>query len=218
MITEQSLTTTVSGDAVVLGPLDRLLTPMALPRIALGIVPARATYEAPTINGFIMFDRTMIHVETISAELTITQPREVAVYEHIFKVLGELAVYGDTVHSGQQRDRRHHRDRTGDRRSRCGQHGVHSVAGHAHRRRRDEHTPEEGVRTVGTMRTVRGARRGGRAHEGVGFCGCGHVVWSFGRAGIRCVRGGVHVAVANGWGSPVSTASAAATSSRLALT
>ncbi|NKY48010.1 DUF5753 domain-containing protein [Nocardia cerradoensis] len=95
IITEQSLATTVADNQVMVGQLDRLLTAMSLPRVALGIIPARATYEAPAINGFIMFDRKLIHVETISAELSITQPREIAVYERIFKVLGELAVYGD---------------------------------------------------------------------------------------------------------------------------
>lgn len=97
VIGEQSLRTTVGSNSVMLGQLDRLLTVMTLPRILLGIVPERTEYEAPATNGFIIFDNRLVHVETISAELTITQPREIALYGKAFAQLTEQAVYGETA-------------------------------------------------------------------------------------------------------------------------
>ena len=75
---------------------DRLLTIVSLPRVSLGIIPARANYQVPT-NQFIMFDDRLVHVESISAELTISQPREISLYAKAFQELSRLAVYGQSA-------------------------------------------------------------------------------------------------------------------------
>jgi hypothetical protein len=79
-----------------IGQLDRLLAVMSLPRITLGIIPTFAEYRVPT-NQFIMFDNRLVHVETISAELTIKQPREIALYKKVFDGLAELAMIGNNA-------------------------------------------------------------------------------------------------------------------------
>jgi hypothetical protein len=79
-----------------IGQLDRLLAVMSLPRITLGIIPTFAEYRVPT-NQFIMFDNRLVHVETISAELTIKQPREIALYKKVFDGLAELAIIGNNA-------------------------------------------------------------------------------------------------------------------------
>ncbi|MGH3867219.1 MAG: helix-turn-helix domain-containing protein [Pseudonocardiaceae bacterium] len=96
VLAQQALLTTVGDTQVMLGQLDRLLTFLSLPRIRLGIIPATATYQAPT-NQFIMFDERMVHVETISAELAITQPREIALYAKTFHQLSQQALYGQAA-------------------------------------------------------------------------------------------------------------------------
>jgi hypothetical protein len=53
----------------------------------------RSLYHIWPGNAFIMFDR-MVMVETYSAELTITQPRELALYAKAFALLHRAAVYG----------------------------------------------------------------------------------------------------------------------------
>lgn len=98
IITHQALMTTVGNDNVMIGQLDRLLAVMSLPRITLGIIPTLAEYRAPT-NQFIMFDNRLVHVETISAELTINQPREIALYHKAFEELAKLAVIGNAARS-----------------------------------------------------------------------------------------------------------------------
>lgn len=93
IIAQQALLTIVGDTETMIGQLDRLLTALSLPRVRLGLVPAPTLYRVPT-NQFIMFDDRMVHVETVSAELTITQPREIALYGKVFEELSKSAVYG----------------------------------------------------------------------------------------------------------------------------
>ncbi|MGH3722204.1 MAG: helix-turn-helix domain-containing protein [Pseudonocardiaceae bacterium] len=96
ILAHQALLTTVGDTDVMLGQLDRLLTFIALPRIRLGIIPATAAYQVGT-NQFVMFDERLVLVETISAELAITQPREIALYAKTFHQLSAQAVYGQAA-------------------------------------------------------------------------------------------------------------------------
>ncbi|CAM3667736.1 helix-turn-helix transcriptional regulator [Kibdelosporangium persicum] len=93
VIAQQALSTMVGGPDVMLGQLDRLLVVMSLPRLTLGIIPGHADYRVPT-NQFIMYDDKLVHVETISAELTVSQPREIALYAKAFEAISQQAVYG----------------------------------------------------------------------------------------------------------------------------
>lgn len=93
ILAQQALFTAVGDTGVMLGQLDRLLTALSLPRVRLGVIPATAAYRVPT-NQFIIFDNRMVHVETVSAELAITQPREIALYVKTFQELSKWAVYG----------------------------------------------------------------------------------------------------------------------------
>jgi hypothetical protein len=87
------LHTIVGTTDVMLGQLDRLLAVMSLPRVHLGIIPAHAQYRVPTHN-FIIFDDQLVHVETVTAELAVKQPREIALYIKAFATLAAQAVYG----------------------------------------------------------------------------------------------------------------------------
>ena len=49
--------------------------------------------------GFWIFDDERVLVETPTAELTITQPREIAVYARTFAELAAMAVYGSAARS-----------------------------------------------------------------------------------------------------------------------
>ncbi len=85
--------TTVGTEGVMAGQLDRLLAVTGLPRVTLGIVPATAEIPfAPT--NFSMFDRKIVLVEAIPAELTVTQPREIAIYARAFETLARQSLTG----------------------------------------------------------------------------------------------------------------------------
>ncbi|MGI5223188.1 DUF5753 domain-containing protein [Nocardia sp. CA-290969] len=93
VVAEQALRTTVGDDRVMIGQLDRLLAVLGMPRVMFGIVPGEAVYRVPSYN-FAMFDNRMVMVENVTAELTITQPREVAQYGRAFDVLAKQSVTG----------------------------------------------------------------------------------------------------------------------------
>ncbi|UGY94055.1 helix-turn-helix domain-containing protein [Streptomyces gobiensis] len=94
---EQALYTNYGGPDVMRGQLDRLLAVMSLPRLSLGIIPRRAEQKIWPGNPFSLFDDRLVVVETYSAELTVTQPRELALYKRAFSMLQESAVYGQEV-------------------------------------------------------------------------------------------------------------------------
>lgn len=94
VVAEQALYTTVGDDQTMIGQLDRLLAVQGMPRVTLGIVPATAPFEMTT-TAFVMFDTKMVFMEGVTAELTITQPREVKVYHRTFDALARQAVTGE---------------------------------------------------------------------------------------------------------------------------
>lgn len=93
LLGEQALRTNIGGREVMAGQLDRLLAVTGLPSVSIGIIPATARMPLAPENAFLIFDDRMVMIETYSAELTITQPREIAVYARAFSWLSQAAVY-----------------------------------------------------------------------------------------------------------------------------
>ncbi len=99
ILEEQALRTHVGGPEVMSGQLDRLLAVMSLPSVSLGIIPLGAERTVMPSGGFLIFDDDMVQAETVSAELTVTEPREVALYARRFEFLGQSAVSGRDARS-----------------------------------------------------------------------------------------------------------------------
>ena len=97
ILAEHVLRTNIGGPGVMRGQLDRLLAILSLPRLSLGIIPANAAYAIWPGNSFTMFDDRTVMIETYSAELTVTQPGEVALYAKAFGLLQRSAVYGQSA-------------------------------------------------------------------------------------------------------------------------
>ena len=74
--------------------LDRLLAVMSLPRVRIGIIPAAGERHSLTQGSFWMFDESRVRIETVSASLTITQPRDITLYARVFELLQQSALYG----------------------------------------------------------------------------------------------------------------------------
>jgi hypothetical protein len=74
----------------------RLTALLCLRRVRLGIIPVNA--ELPTIieHGYSMFDDQVV-VDINHTEVTITDPRDVALYERITKALWRAALNGDAA-------------------------------------------------------------------------------------------------------------------------
>jgi transcriptional regulator with XRE-family HTH domain len=94
---EQALYSKFGGPGVMRDQLDRLLALMGLARVSLGIVPAIADTAIWLGHSFSMFDDKRVLVETFSAELSVTQPREIELYARAFSLLRQSAVYGESA-------------------------------------------------------------------------------------------------------------------------
>lgn len=79
------------------GQLRHLLTVMPLASLSLGIIPFTAQRTVWPLEAFYVHDDTSAVVETLTAEIKVTQPRELADYMKAFAGLAEMAVYGDTA-------------------------------------------------------------------------------------------------------------------------
>jgi transcriptional regulator with XRE-family HTH domain len=79
------------------GQLRHLLAVMPLASVSLGIIPFTAQRTVWPLEAFYVHDDTMAVVETLTAEIKVTQPRELADYVRAFVGLAEMAVYGDAA-------------------------------------------------------------------------------------------------------------------------
>lgn len=95
-LVEESVLRCRLGDAgVMVGQLGHLLDVMTLPSVSLGVIPFSASRRPMwTLESFTVFDEARVHVELLSAQVTVTAPGEIALYLHAFAKLTELAVYG----------------------------------------------------------------------------------------------------------------------------
>jgi transcriptional regulator with XRE-family HTH domain len=94
VLEEQTLRTRIGNTDVMSGQLDRVLAVMSLPRVSLGIIPANGERQCLAQGSFWIFDERMVQIETMSAGLEVTQPREIGVYLRAFALLQASAVYG----------------------------------------------------------------------------------------------------------------------------
>ena len=77
--------------------LRHLLEVANLPWVALGVIPSVAQRDMWPLEQFTVFDDSRVHVELLSAQVTVTAPSEITLYVRAFERLGRLAVYGDVA-------------------------------------------------------------------------------------------------------------------------
>ena len=96
MVLEESVLKYQPADPEVMaGQLGHILGLMSLPSVSLGVIPF-AVSQRPmwTLETFTVFDDARVHIELLSAQVTVTAPGEVTLYLRAFDKLSELAVYG----------------------------------------------------------------------------------------------------------------------------
>ncbi|MEU1629755.1 helix-turn-helix transcriptional regulator [Streptomyces sp. NPDC020096] len=99
LIEESVLRSGIGGKEVMAGQLGHLITIGSLPNVSLGVVPMRPDRSRWPVEGFWIYDAAQVNVELVSGYLTITQPREIAMYAETFGELAKLAVYGSRARS-----------------------------------------------------------------------------------------------------------------------
>ncbi len=85
----------VGNAEVMAGQLGHLLSVTSMPWVSVGVIPFTAR-ERPmwTVEGFLMFDDARVDAELLSARVTVTQPREVSIYDRAFAALSAIAARG----------------------------------------------------------------------------------------------------------------------------
>ena len=95
LIEESVLRYQLGGAETMAAQLGHLLSAVELPSISLGVIPFSASERRMwTLEAFTIFDDARIHVELLSAQVTVTAPSEITLYVRAFEKLAELAVYG----------------------------------------------------------------------------------------------------------------------------
>lgn len=74
--------------------LTHLLACMSLPFVSVGIIPADARRVAIATIGFWIFDQSAVALETPTAAIKVTRPKEIALYATLFDQLHSEAVHG----------------------------------------------------------------------------------------------------------------------------
>ena len=96
MLLEESVLRYQVGDKETMtAQLGYLLSCTAMPNVRIGVIPFSAESRSMwTLESFNVFDDARVHVETLTAVVTVTVPGEVVVYLRAFDRLASLAVYG----------------------------------------------------------------------------------------------------------------------------
>ncbi|MGW4888680.1 helix-turn-helix domain-containing protein [Streptomyces murinus] len=97
IITESVLRWRIVSPLVMAGQLDRLISVSRLPDVDLRIVPLSVRQTEFPSHSFSIKDDRMVTVETVHAELSVTDPRDVALYVEKFGRFTEIAVFGDSM-------------------------------------------------------------------------------------------------------------------------
>jgi transcriptional regulator with XRE-family HTH domain len=96
VIEESVLRNGYGGTLVMSAQLAHLAAVTAWPAVSLGIIPASLDRGAAgPAEGFWIYDDEQVNVELVSGYLTVTQPREIAMYAQMLTRLAETAVYGN---------------------------------------------------------------------------------------------------------------------------
>jgi transcriptional regulator with XRE-family HTH domain len=94
VITEAVLRHRLCPVDVMAAQLDRLVAVSGLRHIRFGVIPFGVELPAAPVHGFWIFDEQRVTVENFTAELTLTQPAEVAAYLRLFSTFADVASYG----------------------------------------------------------------------------------------------------------------------------
>jgi transcriptional regulator with XRE-family HTH domain len=99
VITEPVLRWLIVPPLVMAGQIDRLISLTRMPNLDLRVVPlAGAKHDIPN-HAFVIRDDRAVAVETVHAEVVVTDPKDVALYVAKFDGFAESALSGDLLKS-----------------------------------------------------------------------------------------------------------------------
>ncbi|MGW4640438.1 helix-turn-helix domain-containing protein [Sphaerisporangium sp. NPDC004334] len=93
LLPEAALRYRLAPDEVMRGQLDRLLAVTTLPNVEFGVIPFEAQLPSALLNGFWIYNESMVGVPTRTKDLLLRDPDSVAFYAGAFEELCEVAVF-----------------------------------------------------------------------------------------------------------------------------
>lgn len=100
LITEAALRLRVGPLSMMLGQLDRISSLSTLENVSIGLIPQDAQVVTHVPHGFVIFESAdheagdaLVLVETVHANLTVSEPGHVELYRRQWSLLAEMAVY-----------------------------------------------------------------------------------------------------------------------------
>jgi hypothetical protein len=97
VVEEFVLSCLIAAPPLMAEQLGHLLGVLTLPNVSFGVFPADVPRTMEPSEGFWIYNSAQASVELTSGFLTVTQPREVALYEQSFAELSSIAVYGTSA-------------------------------------------------------------------------------------------------------------------------
>lgn len=104
VIAEAALRWQIGSANTMRAQLDRIVMVMDLEGVSVGLLPLQGGEQVWHEHTFDIFDErgetlgAVVHVETLTRALTITDPEEVERYRETFARLQEVAIYGEAAH------------------------------------------------------------------------------------------------------------------------
>jgi transcriptional regulator with XRE-family HTH domain len=100
LLEETVLRYRIGGREVMAEQLTHLLDVMRLPSLAVGVIPFSTNrYDMWPLEPFYAYDEDTVIIETLTAEIRLTEAVEIGSYLRAFHALGRLAVYGAPARS-----------------------------------------------------------------------------------------------------------------------
>jgi transcriptional regulator with XRE-family HTH domain len=99
IITEAAIVSRFCTREVVAQQIEHLYGMITLPTVRIGLVPMRQALPALPQNSFCVFDEEFATVETLTAEIQVSDVRDVQEYESLFRRIATVSLYGDEARS-----------------------------------------------------------------------------------------------------------------------
>lgn len=95
LMTEAALRSRVTGRPIMALQLDRLISVSRLPNLTIGVIPFSACLPDFPMAAFCLFDDRLVSVETFHSEITVHDPKDVALHMELFHEFEKVALSAD---------------------------------------------------------------------------------------------------------------------------
>ncbi|WP_406674473.1 helix-turn-helix transcriptional regulator [Nonomuraea sp. N2-4H] len=95
VVTEAALRTSLAPPDVMRGQLDRLLAVSTLPNVEFGVIPFDAELPSSPINGFWIYNESMVAVATMTKDLMLRDPDDIGFYVRAFDDYVKVAEFDE---------------------------------------------------------------------------------------------------------------------------